>query len=106
MKHTLFISAIGINLIRGKKVNCGCSGEKHHRQIHLKLVIFDFFLLALSLVIAVFGGGSLALDNLPYIFRESLFLNWILPFAITVSCILVTFNLGKQLIGLLDLDSL
>lgn len=102
----IFIIAMGINLVRGRKLNCGCSGAGHHRQINLKLIAYDFFLLLLALPIIIFGGGSLSLDNLAYTIREVLFFGWILPLVITISSILVVINLFKRLMRLLILSPL
>lgn len=52
-----FIAAMGINLVYGRKPNCGCFGVGHHKQIDLNLITYDFFLPILSLVVVVFGGG-------------------------------------------------
>ncbi len=102
----IFIVAVGINLAHGRTPNCGCFGADHHRQVNLKLMAYDFFLLLLSLSIVVYGGGSLSLDSLSYTAKELLLFDWILPLVITISSAHVTINLAKRLIRLLVLSPL
>jgi uncharacterized membrane protein YphA (DoxX/SURF4 family) len=60
----IFIVAMGINLVRGRRPNCGCSGAGHHRQINLKLIAYDFFLILLSLPVVDFGSFSPTSSNI------------------------------------------
>lgn len=102
----IFIVAVGINLARGRTPNCGCFGAGYQRQINLKLIAYDFFLLLLALPVIVFGGGSLSLDSLSYTVKELLLFDWILPLVITISSAHVTIKLVKRLIRLLVLSPL
>ena len=63
----IFSIAMGINLIRGRtNLECGCSGAKHAQKISLGLVGRNIALSMVAASILVWGGGLIALDNLPF----------------------------------------
>jgi Methylamine utilisation protein MauE. len=103
--YLIFIVAITINLMRGRTPDCGCSGGSAHKKISIRLVMRDFGLLLLSIAIAIYGGGFLAFDSLPYEVKQIVIFNWLLPLTIIGSSTYVTYNLGKQLVRLLSLNS-
>lgn len=55
-----FGSAVGINLIRGREIDCGCRGSVTARRIGWSLVFGDVALAALALFAAVRDPGALA----------------------------------------------
>jgi putative oxidoreductase len=58
----LFLSAIIINLIKGKSIPCGCSGKLKKSRISWNLVIRDLTLIIVLASIYYFNGGKIGLD--------------------------------------------
>jgi uncharacterized membrane protein YphA (DoxX/SURF4 family) len=62
----VFIVAVGINVIRGVNIDCGCfSTSSHSRKLGLTLLVQDAGLLLLALHIVCRGPGRLAMDRQP-----------------------------------------
>ncbi|GAB4578429.1 MAG: hypothetical protein Fur0022_11640 [Anaerolineales bacterium] len=61
---TLFLAAMSINLARGHKdLDCGCSGKGHSQKISWRTITRNVGLVLLALLVAMWGGGFLALDT-------------------------------------------
>ncbi len=56
---SVFATAVVINLIRGRTIDCGCSGAIAPRQIGWPLVLFDLALAATAAVVARVNPGVL-----------------------------------------------
>lgn len=101
----IFSIAMGINLIRGHTdLDCGCSGAKHAQKISFRLVGRNIALSIVAASILVWGGGLIALDNLPFWGIVS-GTEQLLPIALVLvgaSCLTVLF---LQLIRLLMMSS-
>lgn len=101
----IFSIAMGINLIRGHTdLECGCSGTKNAQKISLGLVGRNIALSMVAASILVWGGGLIALDNLPFWGIVS-GTEQLLPIALVLvgaSCLTVLF---LQLIRLLMMSS-
>lgn len=57
----LFATAIAVNLVRGREIDCGCSGAISARRIGWSLVAADLALAGMALLAGLVGTGVLAL---------------------------------------------
>jgi len=102
---TVFILTIGINLARGwRDLECGCFGVKLKEHIGWKLVLRDLFLLLLSLQLAIWGGGALALDNSPRVIQrfvfEKILSGAFLPAGLSAAGLFLIYRLWRTLVQL------
>ena len=104
----LFLVAMGINLVRGRKdLDCGCSGKKHSQKIGWKTIARNMVLILLALPVAFWGGGFLALDNQSPMVQafvlETLIFNSLLPLALSGVGLVCLSRLLKQTVRLVML---
>jgi uncharacterized membrane protein YphA (DoxX/SURF4 family) len=57
-----FCAAVSINLLRGRRMDCGCGGSLAPRQISWTLVVADFTLASLAVLAATVSPSVLSLD--------------------------------------------
>jgi uncharacterized membrane protein YphA (DoxX/SURF4 family) len=98
----VFLLAIAINLGRGRRdLECGCFGSRRHEKIGWKVVGRDLILLLLSLQLALWGGGSLALDSQPPAVQQFVLdrvvLTALLPLALSGTGLYLVYRLAGQL---------
>ena len=55
-----FITAVSINLARGREIDCGCLGKVAHRKIGWGLLVEDGMLLGAAIVVTVLGRSWVA----------------------------------------------
>lgn len=60
----IFILAIGINLVRGLNIECGCFKTKGGRGIALTTLFGDLSLFALGLAVFFYAKGFLGIDSI------------------------------------------
>lgn len=99
----IFTVAIGLNIIRGRTdLECGCFGLRHAQQVNFNLVGRNVLLLSMAICIMLWGGGLLALDNHPLVwkrlFAEEILLPGILACAGTLFLILLIRQLYRLLL--------
>ena len=104
----LFLVAMGINLVRGRKdLDCGCSGKKHAQKIGWRPITRNIILILLALPLTFWGGGFLALDNqspaVQKFVLETLILNNLLPLALSGVGLVFLSRLLKQTVRLVML---
>lgn len=58
-----FLTAITVNLARGRKLDCHCFGTLHQEPIGLPSILRNSVLLLLAADVSVFADGYLALDR-------------------------------------------
>src|SRR5574341_179059 len=94
-----FIFAMGLNLLRGRKdLDGGCSGAHQRQKISGKLILRNTILLLLSLQVALWGSGYLALDSwLSSIDMRVLMREVALPFALSGIGVFMLYRLFQQL---------
>ncbi len=63
----LFILLIGISLIRGLNINCGCFGTNNGETIGIKKIIEDFILLLLGMLIYFYDKEYFSITKLKQI---------------------------------------
>jgi len=98
----IFILAVGINLIRGRKdLNCGCFGSKRNQKISLKLISRNIILLVLASCVMLGGGGILSFDQQLPSLQRSLMWEILLPLAFTMMGVITLYRLVDQLKRLL-----
>jgi len=59
-----FVVGIGINLFRGRRFDCGCSGWFSNHQLSRGAVVRDFGFLLLAMLVFFFDRGYLSLGAL------------------------------------------
>jgi len=104
----LFLVAMGINLARGRKdLGCGCSGKKHAQKISWKTIVRNLALILLTLPVALWGGGFLALDTQSPATQkfvwETILLNGLLPLALSGGGLWLLSRLLRQTVRLVML---
>lgn len=57
---TVFSAAMAVNLVRGRRIDCGCGGSVAPRQIGWRLVISDLALAAMAAWVAIVRPTTLA----------------------------------------------
>lgn len=93
-----FIAAMGINLLRGRHdLDCGCRGTRHRQKIGAGALTRNFFLLLISLQVALWGGGLVAVDNLPDQAQRWLFDTLLIQTALPLTLIWVGVWTARQL---------
>lgn len=105
---TVFITAIAINIFRGRhELECGCFGVRHQEKIGWNVVARDAILLLVLIQVALSGGGLLALDNLPtatqQLILETYVIDILLPLALAVTGLWLLARLIRQLTRLVSL---
>lgn len=79
----VFTIAVIINLLRGRTdLECGCFGAWHTQKLNIKLVSRNFAFLAMASCVALWGGGSLTLDEYRFSLKEAFVTEILLPFAL------------------------
>ena len=67
----LFLSAMGINLARGRKdLGCGCSGNSKAKKVSGKTICRNLIFILTTLPLIFWGGGIFALDNQSWAFQS------------------------------------
>jgi len=104
----VFLTAMGINLARGRKdLDCGCSGKKHSQKIGWKTIARNIVLVLFSIPVAVWGGGFLALDNqspaIQTFVLETLLLHRLLPLVLSITGLWLLSRLLRQTVRLVML---
>jgi|WetSurMetagenome_2_1015567.scaffolds.fasta_scaffold675869_2 putative oxidoreductase len=59
-----FIILIGISMIRGLNIDCGCFGTNNSEKVGIKKIIEDFFLLLLGIQIFLFNDEHFVITGL------------------------------------------
>lgn len=98
-----FIVAVGLNVARGRtELDCGCFGPGHRQKIGGRLIIRNIALVLLSLQVALFADGYVALDGLLFHegrrFEPAPSVEGLLLSTLAVGGILLFYLLGKQII--------
>ncbi len=79
----VFTFAVGANLARGRtELNCGCFGLKHEQKIGFKIIARNFALFMLALLVMIFGGGFLSLDEQSLTLQKFIIIEVLLPLTI------------------------
>lgn len=105
---SLFIVAMGINLVRGRTdLDCGCAGNRQHQVIGRKIVLRNVAYLTLALPVMLWGGGYLSIDALAVeartIFFETIVIAVGLPLALSGAGLYLAGKLGKATLRLVAL---
>lgn len=98
----IFTFVIGLSLLRGHNdLECGCFGAHHAQKINLKLIGRNILLLMAALCIMLWGGGLLALDSHPLLWKRLLIAEMLMPFILVCAGAFILFLLVRQLYRLL-----
>ena len=104
-----FTVALSVNLIRGRKdLDCGCFGAKEKHKITIGLVFRDVGLMLTSCIVAIFGGGIYAFDNLiagVQLTVASALKDYLLPVALTSTGLILFYRLFIQTLRFMYLST-
>jgi uncharacterized membrane protein YphA (DoxX/SURF4 family) len=104
---TIFIFAVGINLLRGRRdLECGCFGAKLAHKINLRHIGSQSALLAMALCVALGGGGLLSWDRPESGSLHLPVIEDVLPLVLALTGLCILFRLRRQLHRLFLLWSL
>lgn len=90
-----FVGAVGVNLARGRAIDCGCRGGVAPRRIGWKLIVEDLLLVAVAVVLLVRPPIALAVQ-FPWFAHASRLDNFdVLGVAASVGALVVLADLAK-----------